>query len=437
MPTDYNIKQAYQPSLYMSYRNGVFVGSGTDGPACLTSEDLLVRDSVTTPRFGSLRKGQLPENPFGFTRGTRKLGVVKCSTHFLYTGGGTARNDYVVSPKYLLCEAADVGFPGSDPYPQAFSRLVDEVKLCKGSLAVGIAEVGKTMDHLTNTALRLSRAFVGLKKGRLSTVMKELGFEMRKPDKKKFRYHTRLTRRGGYVERIRQGEFRIIKSSSDSLARRSERTARAWWLEITYGWKPLLQDIQTQAENLARYQTAISQQPRKVVAKAKTRELYQSDQSWSYAKVFTTADVVRRTKLSIKYRVPVPPDLKTQFGLTDLALVAWEVIPFSFVFDWILPVGNYLESLSAFNGLEFSSGTLTQSYFKVIKSGLVPKPAFGTNPKTWLTMQSETNVTNNRFNVNRYVLTSFPAVPYPRLKNPLSFAHMASALALLSTIFKR
>jgi hypothetical protein len=31
--------------------------------------------------------------------------------------------------------------------------------------------------------------------------------------------------------------------------------------------------------------------------------------------------------------------------------IAWEAVPFSFVADWFLPIGDYLDALSVFNGI--------------------------------------------------------------------------------------
>lgn len=41
-----------------------------------------------------------------------------------------------------------------------------------------------------------------------------------------------------------------------------------------------------------------------------------------------------------------------QLGLTNPAEVAWEVVPFSFVIDWFIPVGNFLSSLDSLVGVQ-------------------------------------------------------------------------------------
>lgn len=51
-----------------------------------------------------------------------------------------------------------------------------------------------------------------------------------------------------------------------------------------------------------------------------------------------------------------------QLGLTNPAATAWELVPWSFAVDWILPIGDYLRQASMLDGLEvrFSSMTITQ-----------------------------------------------------------------------------
>jgi hypothetical protein len=41
-----------------------------------------------------------------------------------------------------------------------------------------------------------------------------------------------------------------------------------------------------------------------------------------------------------------------QIGITNPALLVWELIPYSFVVDWMIPVGDWLSSLDALVGVE-------------------------------------------------------------------------------------
>jgi hypothetical protein len=42
----------------------------------------------------------------------------------------------------------------------------------------------------------------------------------------------------------------------------------------------------------------------------------------------------------------------SQLGITNPALLVWELIPYSFVIDWLIPVGDFLSSLDALVGVE-------------------------------------------------------------------------------------
>lgn len=47
---------------------------------------------------------------------------------------------------------------------------------------------------------------------------------------------------------------------------------------------------------------------------------------------------------------------QTGFGVTDPLLLAWELTPFSFVFDWFIDVGSWLEAMSSLNGWNVLTG---------------------------------------------------------------------------------
>ena len=48
-----------------------------------------------------------------------------------------------------------------------------------------------------------------------------------------------------------------------------------------------------------------------------------------------------------------------QLGLLNPVSLAWELVPWSFVVDWVLPIGSVLSALSAPAGLIFIDGSLS------------------------------------------------------------------------------
>lgn len=122
----------------------------------------------------------------------------------------------------------------------------------------------------------------------------------------------------------------------------SRKTLSSNWLELQYGWVPLLSDIKSGAEAFA----SIYNEEKSVytVSMTKAGRIYSAPgytcQGGAWAKKRLKA-IVRRNETSV-----FSP------SIVDPAIVAWELLPLSFVADWMLPVGNYLEALDVARSLD-------------------------------------------------------------------------------------
>jgi len=112
------------------------------------------------------------------------------------------------------------------------------------------------------------------------------------------------------------------------------------WLAMSYGWLPTLSDVY-EAWKLA---TADSDQPRSWNLKA-SHSIRNSGNVGAYPSVITAHRVMKRT---ISYRLTETLSMPRSLGLYDPLGIAWEVLPYSFVIDWFLPIGSYLDALSVF-----------------------------------------------------------------------------------------
>jgi hypothetical protein len=96
-------------------------------------------------------------------------------------------------------------------------------------------------------------------------------------------------------------------------------------------------------------------------------------------------------------------------------MVAWELVPFSFVLDWFIPIGSYLSQLDASAGMEFLGGSTT-----VVRE---MKGSYGVKPGTCGTMYcgyskctGSTSIYRKdfrRFDMQRVVLSSWPYASLP------------------------
>jgi len=117
-----------------------------------------------------------------------------------------------------------------------------------------------------------------------------------------------------------------------------------------------------------------------------------------------------------------------QYGLVNPAVLAWELVPWSFVLDWTLPVGNFLQAYSDTAGLNFIGG-YTSVRMSGNKTALLSPPPFPSD--SW---NSATH-SSRRFSFRRDALGDFPT-PLPYVKSPFSTTHVENALALLANCLK-
>lgn len=149
---------------------------------------------------------------------------------------------------------------------------------------------------------------------------------------------------------------RAVDRVERSLRRRQRaRTFANVWLEFHFGWEPLVKDIYSAAELL--------DQPFKpgpikagvhlphsirVVRKAGAYNDWAGGDFTTY-----THTGFRHTRIQAMMRITNPNlYLLQKTGMLNPATVAWELVPFSFVVDWFVNVGDYLQQFTEGLGVD-------------------------------------------------------------------------------------
>lgn len=190
---------------------------------------------------------------------------------------------------------------------------------------------------------------------------------------------TRLRQLVSIASAVKTGAFRFVSKgrySNKSLSRalkdvgiskdvfKSKSSANVW-LEVNYGWIPLVMDI-IQAEKTAK---RLINSPSAFVSSAslrdQTRTSTEVSMSAGYGVDSQVVLVDKLTVVSRSARMKVfcavsDPSLYAaqQLGLTNPLAVAWELAPLSFVLDWAFSFGDYLKGLDAGVGLTIGSGVI-------------------------------------------------------------------------------
>lgn len=207
------------------------------------------------------------------------------------------------------------------------------------------------------------------------------------------------------------------------------------WLAYQYGWKPLIEDV----HNIV--SANLPEASIKLKAGAANRSLNLNRVSPVPP---ARENIQGECSVSLNYRCSVSGEVyavnsalasASQYGLTNPAALAWEALPFSFVVDWFLPLGNYFEAMTSMDGLAVRN--VSRTYVaKAELNGRFFKPFYGTTIVN-AEVQYPVNAGFSCSSLRHY--REIPAVSYafPRLQNPLSLVHFSEAASLLATAFRR
>lgn len=358
-----------------------------------------------TPGFGGLKKNQRPVNPHSVSiTDVSDAGLIEMID---IPSTGVYFNQYSAFTRRYSGPAAPSHDPGAKQ--KAIKRLIDKLESgIDSNLAQDIVQIKQTVRLVADTASRLARAGAAAKNGNFPRAASAL-FGTKSP---------RYDRKFGPPNRNRQ--------FADN------------WLAVQYGWKPLLQDLHGAFEAVARLQLADAS-VKQVKASAQVESwdvndlpLFIGNKIAGWTRVHT----VSRCKYGVRFTVE--DHLKaflSQTGFTSPVNLIWELIPFSFVVDWFLPIGPWLETLNYTPGLVMLDGYESLFTKRVAESlvrfsGEIGPSAPGQNLQTAGSYRSEQVI------FDRTRLNTFPAGRFPAFKNPLSTTHALNALALLRSVFR-
>lgn len=269
------------------------------------------------------------------------------------------------------------------------AEMQHKVKGHQFNAGVALAEGRETASLVIGTIGRVARAGLAVKKGRVDLALRELGA---------------LPKDNGKRPSVRPGTPLNSKDVS------------GMWLEIAYGWKPLLSDVH---EAMSAY-SAITNKPRTTrVTVRGTSTVTNSVNSGSYKSKGETS--YHRT---YHYLLTEQMPVARQLGLQNPLSVAWELVPFSFVADWFIPIGTYLENLDQMPLLQGTWQT----------SNLTRRSAHSIGTGSWVGAVTDSRICT----YERRTLGAPPIVPPPQFKSlseALSLGHIKNGIALLHQVF--
>jgi hypothetical protein len=360
-----------------------------------------IRTWVRTPNFGALPEDQKPVNPYTDRQIRISQDIRNQATYG--SDGSLLTNNYhgYTDTGNAIYDGVMAQLASRPEWTSVTSGLANAVKLkalvkiadAKVNVAVAFAEASKTSDLILDAARRIDKAYRAFRRGDLKTVAQTLNITPK----------------------------RLHKS----------------WLEYKYGWMPLLMDVKGAAEFFAqqhvvrspRFQVSATEEVHVIFPFNTTYAAFGGGQG-TYERQFNCYRKVR-VKIWCELSSPRLTELQ-QIGLTNPLLVAWELVPFSFVFDWFISVGDWLTGLTALQGVTirramFSTQdsigwnlnvkkTRYQSTFPVLGNIYVDD--------AWTVAMSFRGYTREPLVLN-------PLELYPPVKGTLNFSKLVTGLALI------
>jgi hypothetical protein len=325
------------------------------------------------------------------------LSITRCSVQFrcLLPGGGT---DTTVgyTPGIWRIYPSNAAFGDLvGPINSVISKVIQKAKGHSWNMAVDVAQGKQTVDMAVSTLGKLGRSIMALKHGDFAHAARQLG-----------------------------------ASPRPSRLKTTDISGR--WLELQYGWLPLLGSVYEASKAFE----AISNGPRKTKFKA----------GFSKALVHNYSANTLSCKQKFRYNYGLTFEMKEemsverQLGLYDPLSVAWELVPYSFVVDWFLPIGEYLSNLNQLGSLRgrwLSSrrvGTEGGISFDWT-GGSATYPFCGYHGFThrYQAMSWKPTIVRNSAYYARDALASAPKLPFPRVRSlpgAMSPKRIANAVSL-------
>lgn len=300
--------------------------------------------SIFIDRYRLATKHDLPSNPanVGFIA-LKRLGSYipphnyYKDVHYAHSKWWTAWNAVNLSAGLAqpIGSSVDRAAVISEARAQSVSRFWAKARDRQvANAALALVDLKSSIGMATSAVITITQVIMWLKRGRFDKAVDALierGISIPSNARRRVRNYSQ------------QSNVTLQKWSSDA------------WLELQFGWKPLIDDVYNTAQFATKqlsgeYFPALTLRGRSDVV---IRGCESAVTNGSNSDYFLSNHMLRvEATIVARFRVGAGLNLANAFGLDNPLSILWDLVPFSFVVDWFLPIKRYLDNLSALNELE-------------------------------------------------------------------------------------
>lgn len=209
------------------------------------------------------------------------------------------------------------------------------------------------------------------------------------------------------------------------------KTAANGWLQFQYGWKPLYQDLWGAANELTNRAVNVL---RRITASFSLPMWENFSETTDGVTLTRNTSGKQACKIVCVYEMPgLALD---RFSSLNPVSLAWELIPYSFVVDWIYDVGSFLRSLETalLYGARFKSGYASELYY--VRQHLTLDGVTSVNGSGYQYFYESNDASYKGTSFARRVLSQTPTPQTPSFHASMGWQRWLSAGALMRQLLR-
>lgn len=347
-----------------------------------------------------------------------------------YSYDGVVNPGYTSEDHNLLWAKMDA----NAMYASAFSHLYDKVINSEFNAGVAIGEFQETLDAIVSLTRGTFTGMRRLKNGDVAGAFRSFTRGLSGAQQHTFyergKGSTRSRTLQDYERRQRMAQKALDSGDVSSL-----------WLAFQYAWKPLLSDISALSNLLDEGMEA----QRGWVESKRTRLVSIGPRQ---AGTLGTTKLMHQpctARYTTKYRAWVKrtPRIVDRVGLTDPLTIVWELVPFSFVVDWFIPIGDWLQNRSLMPFIDTTIWRSSLWYGKCYSdnwwpySKTVAQMASAGDISTGTSIYTGGSIRDKHIDFRREIISASPPLPpFKALDKAFSLSHLENAAALIHQLFR-
>lgn len=390
------------------------------------SGDVVTLTSFAVPGFSSLQPGV---NVRGDFRTPNPWSYFKHTVEYLH--GSYGRKNSAGSHRYVgvITDASGAVAFNTDPYRQrayneALSKLLGKISN-NLNLAVSAAESGQTVKMLNLVKLYTSYVADMKRSFRRQVYAKMRSYKSRRSVKRALRNWQRGVK-------LRNPRYYQPRPIDNGLIQQTSSLAANGYLAFTYGLSPLVSDIYGIAENVVGWSREIAIAEGKATSsfKVNQRSVVAVEGRNHVGTCYRTGFVA--CTLKVRATARFDQDYQKWSSINPIA-IAYELLPFSFVYDWIVDLGGYMENLekSLVFASDFRDGYA--SFLEVNRCRTVYRSAFRASSTDFAL---DASGFDEQISFSRELLLSFPQPTFPRINPELGSRRLLAAASLLRQLVR-